>query len=277
MDFNIDISLPISKETVSKILEPSLIPLSQSIGGIFQWVFQKPIEYGIVRPVELEILKQKTEARLGMIPSENRTSENLGLTLKAFEDSKYQLTNNFLIDYFSRLIAGTVDDRIEVKAVYSSILSEMSKEDAELFNYLFNYGFLFENQINHTNPAFNDGRYRLYSKMNYYKIVGNFQEGMHRNPAEFAPIFSENISLSNCEDSFVFLKSKGLIALDPSQSSHVLITTIEAYSLEHNAWLKEKKDSFSNFAYDKVTNQTTEVYSLTSLGRSLADLICHRE
>lgn len=277
MDPEFKIDVPVSKETTKNILEPTLVPLSQAIGGIIHWVFQKPIEYGIIKVARLQLLKQQTEKCLTKTPIENRTSERLGLTLKAFEDARYQLDSNILVDYFARLIAGTVDDRKDVRAVYSSILSEMTEEDAKLLNYFYNRKHLFKNQISHSNPSFKDERYRLFSKNNYYKITGDFEEGMHRNPEEFVNLFSENVQSVDVESSFLFLKSKGLIFLNPSQNSHVLINVVEHKSLNTDEWLQETAEKFSNFVYNRITKQNTEVYSLTSLGSALAGLVCHKD
>lgn len=277
MNFKINMDTPLSKDTVSNILEPALVPLSKALGGIVQWVFQKPIEYGVVRPIQLENLKTQVERELGLIPEENRSSENLGLTLKAFEDSRYQLNNKTLVEFFSKLLVGTVDNRVEVKPVYSSILSEMSEDDAQLLNYFFNRNYLFENQIIHSNPAFSDESYRLRSKMNYYKITGNYEEGLHRPSDAWPSLLKDNVILEDVENSFLFLKSKGLISQDFSQDSHVLIQTIETNSLRNNEWLKDKLESFSKFRYNRITTQETSVYSLTSLGRSLADLVCQKD
>lgn len=274
-DFKIDV--PISKETAKNILEPSLVPLSQAIGGIIQWVFQKPIEYGIIKTAKLQSLKEQTEKYLTNTPIENRTSENLGLTLKAFEDARYQLDSDLLVDYFARLIAGTVDNRKDVKAVFSSILSEMSEEDAKLLGYFYNKRHLFQNQISHSNPAFKDERYRLHSKMNYYIIAGDFEGGMHRNPEGFVNLYSDKICLVDVETSFLFLKSKGLIYSDVSQNSHVLINVLEHKALNEDKWLKDITNTYSDFIYNKITKQITKVYSLTSLGSALADLVCHRD
>ncbi|WP_368251207.1 Abi-alpha family protein [Enterococcus sp. 2201sp1_2201st1_B8_2201SCRN_220225] len=277
MDFKINMDLPLSKDTVSNILEPTLIPLSKALGGIIQWVFQKPIEYGVIRPIQLENLKTRTEIELSLIPEKNRTPEKLGLTLKAFEDSRYQLDSEILVEFFAKLIAGTVDNRSEINPVYSSILSEMSEDDAHLLNYFFNRNYLFENQITHSNPAFSDERYRLRSKMNYYKITGDYEEGYHRPSDNWPSLLKDNIVLDDIENSFLFLKSKGLIFQDFSQDSHVLIQTIEENSFKTNDWLKDLLDRFSNYRYNRITTQETTVYSLTSLGRSLADLVCHKD
>ena len=238
MDPSTKINIPISEKTVSKILEPALVPIGQAIGGIIQWVFQKPIEYGIVKNNDLNYLKAQSEYYLNQIPIENRTDKNLGLTLKAFEDSRYQLSNEIISDYFAKLIAGTVNIDKEVKPIYSSILSEMTE---------------------------------------YYIISGIFEEGSHRTPELFADIFYNDVELTDIETSFLFLLSKGLISLDLAQSSHVLIYAVEKKSLNTDIWLKELIEKYSDVSYDRITEQKTGVYTLTSLGSSLADLVCHKD
>lgn len=271
---DVNIELPISKETSKNILEPALVPLGQSIGGIINWVFKKPIEYGIVREAELNKLKTECNTYFRSIPEENRTSKNLGLTLKAFEDSRYQLSNDILIEYFSKLIAGTVDNRKTVEPVYSSILSEMSTEDALLLKYFSEKYLLFQNQISHSNPAFKDERYRLFSQLNYFKIKDSYADGWYRDPEKFAKHLQDDIYEDDVEKSVYFLVSKGLISIDDSQNSHVLIFAIEDKMKNNNSWLKDLEDKYQNYIYNKITKQETLVYSLTSLGRSLVDLIC---
>ena len=277
MDPSTKINIPISEKTVSKILEPALVPIGQAIGGIIQWVFQKPIEYGIVKNNDLNYLKAQSEYYLNQIPIENRTDKNLGLTLKAFEDSRYQLSNEIISDYFAKLIAGTVNIDKEVKPIYSSILSEMTDDDAKLLQYFFNKKYLFQNQITHSNPFYSDGRYKYFSKMKYYIISGIFEEGSHRTPELFADIFYNDVELTDIETSFLFLLSKGLISLDLAQSSHVLIYAVEKKSLNTDIWLKELIEKYSDVSYDRITEQKTGVYTLTSLGSSLADLVCHKD
>lgn len=277
MEPDIKIDLPISKSLVNKVVEPSLVPLSKAIGGIFHWVFQKPIEYGVIKTAELENLKTKTEQQLNMIPEENRTSEFLGLTLKAFEDSRYQLSNEQLVDYFAKLIAGTVDNKCDVKPIYSTILSEMTSDDANLLGYFFNKKYLFVNQISHSNPSFKDERYRYFSKKKYFVISGEYEEGMYREPENFAEYFSKDIDCLDIEQSFLFLLSKGLISHDQTHNSHVLIHAVEKKSIETDEWYKQMIDKFSNYIYNRVTLQETEVYTLTPLGSALADLVCHED
>lgn len=278
MDINIDVDFPISKETIGKIFEPTLVPLSKALGGIIQWVFQKPIEYGVVKPLELEYLKSKTQERLNLIPENNRTSNNLGLTLKAFEDSRYQLKSKTMADYFSKLIAGTVDNRVEVKPIFSTILADMTEDDAKLFEYFYSKDHLFENQISHSNPAFKDERYRYYSPKNYYLITGDFVTGQYRgDPQIWNDALSKNIVKLDVEDSLLFLKSKELIINDITQNSHVLLSVVEQKSLDTDEWLQQILADYSDNIYNRITKQTTNVYSLSHLGHSLAEIICRTD
>ncbi|MGO2265834.1 MAG: Abi-alpha family protein [Vagococcus salmoninarum] len=274
MDPDLKIEMPISKDTTAKVIEPALVPLAQAIGGIIHWVFQIPIKYGVVNTIRLEAFKNEAQLYLNDVPPDHRTSDNLGMTLKVFEDSRYQLNEEILITFFAKLIAGTVDDRRNVKAVYSSIIADMSADDANLLQYFSEKKQLFENQISHSNPAFNDESYRYYSDLNYFKINDNYNVGQYREPEKFVDSLSDNIAQDFVEESVLFLESKGLIFKDESQYSHVLIPVIEDQMLKSNPWLMNLEERYSTFKYNRLTKQTTIVYSLTTLGQSLADLVC---
>lgn len=274
MDPDLKIEMPISKDTTAKVIEPALVPLAQAIGGIIHWVFQIPIKYGVVNTIRLEAFKNEAQLYLNDVPPDHRTSDNLGMTLKVFEDSRYQLNEEILITFFAKLIAGTVDDRRNVKAVYSSIIADMSADDANLLQYFSEKKQLFENQISHSNPAFNDESYRYYSDLNYFKINDNYNVGQYREPEKFVDALSDNIAQDFLEESVLFLESKGLIFKDESQYSHVLIPVIENQMLKSNPWLMNLEERYSTFKYNRLTKQTTIVYSLTTLGQSLADLVC---
>lgn len=274
MDPDLKIEMPISKDTTAKVIEPALVPLAQAIGGIIHWVFQIPIKYGVVNTIRLEAFKNEAQLYLNDVPPDHRTSDNLGMTLKVFEDSRYQLNEEILITFFAKLIAGTVDDRRNVKAVYSSIIADMSADDANLLQYFSEKKQLFENQISHSNPAFNDDSYRYYSDLNYFKINDNYNVGQYREPEKFVDSLSDNIAQDFVEESVLFLESKGLIFKDESQYSHVLIPVIEDQMLKSNPWLMNLEERYSTFKYNRLTKQTTIVYSLTTLGQSLADLVC---
>lgn len=55
-------------EPVNKLLNPIADSLGQGIGGIFYWIFQKPIQFKVIKEAEVQDLANKTAERLQKIP-----------------------------------------------------------------------------------------------------------------------------------------------------------------------------------------------------------------
>lgn len=271
MDFKID--FPVSKETVSNILEPAIVPLSHAIGGIIHWTFQKPIEYGITRKKDLDYLKKSVQKNISDIPEENRTEENLGLTLKAFEDSRYQLSNELISDFFAKLIASTVDSRQIVKPVYSEILKEMSHEDAVLFKYLYDKKILFQTKITTDSPFVKDDRFRVSSRFKIFLIKTQPDFDLYRDTTGLAEEFYDHIVLSDNVESFLFLLSKQLIEIDENENWNSMIPAVEKKSLDNDEGIKGWLERYKNYSYRGQTDYSTYIYRLSPLGEDLANSI----
>lgn len=131
----INVSLDgIPESTKEELLNPPAKLLGQAISGIIHAVFDPLVRFNIVRNQQLKDFKDKVEASTNEIPEENRDDKKIGLTLKAFEESKYQLDSEELRQMFANLISSTVDNRKNniVQPSFSSVLKELTPEDANL-------------------------------------------------------------------------------------------------------------------------------------------------
>lgn len=114
-------------------------PLVKAANGIFNKVFSRAIEYQIVREAELKKLASDTNKYFNLIPENDRDDSKLGLTLKDMEDSQYQVTDKELRDMFARLIAKTMDKRInsDIPPAFSDILKNLSSNEAIICKILY--------------------------------------------------------------------------------------------------------------------------------------------
>ena len=125
--------VPTSTEEL--LFNPAANAVGLGVGGILTWIFQKPIEYGIIKKKEFADLATKTSAELNKIPEEYRDDSKLGLTIKTLESSKYSLDSEELRSWFARLVAKTVDKRVntDLNPLFPTVLSNMSSDDAQFF------------------------------------------------------------------------------------------------------------------------------------------------
>ena len=120
-------------EPVNKLLNPIADSLGQGIGGIFYWIFQKPIRFKIIKEAEVQDLANKTAERLQKIPEENRDTSNRGLLMKTIEEAQYAISEDDLRTMFANLIASSADNRKNevISPRFPTILSQISSMDAE--------------------------------------------------------------------------------------------------------------------------------------------------
>ncbi|KRK56221.1 hypothetical protein FC31_GL001409 [Limosilactobacillus antri DSM 16041] len=118
------------------LVNPSAKAIGDGVGGIFTWVFHKPIEYMAVEQAKVESLKHMTAEKLSKIPENKMDFSKSGLMVKALEDSKYSLDSEIMREYFSTLIAKAAnkDTANKVSPYFSTILSNMSASDAHFLS-----------------------------------------------------------------------------------------------------------------------------------------------
>lgn len=122
------------------VLVPLLKPLGQGLGGIFYWIFQKPIKYGIIKQAELQDLANRTKACIDQIPDTCKDFSQTGLIMRALDSSKFQINKAEFRKLFAALIASSADERINnvVTPRFAFILSQLSSQDARVLEILHN-------------------------------------------------------------------------------------------------------------------------------------------
>lgn len=122
----------VPQSTKEKLFNPTADAIGQGVGGIFTWIFRKPIEFGIIKKAEFADLANKTAEKLKTIPEENRDDDKFGLTIKTLEQSKYSINDEMLRSWFSTLVANSVDNRVngQLSPYFPTILGNLSHNDA---------------------------------------------------------------------------------------------------------------------------------------------------
>ncbi|MCC5894825.1 MAG: DUF4393 domain-containing protein [Alkalibacterium sp.] len=128
---------PIS--TKEKVMNPAADLVGQALRGIGLKVLGPLLRYQIYKEEEMNDYTKKIKEKTGNIPLANRDSSKIGLTLKAVEDSAYQLSTEELRNMFSNLISASVDSRKNpiLLPSFSTILKDFSADDARLFKTLY--------------------------------------------------------------------------------------------------------------------------------------------
>lgn len=112
---------------------PTAKAIGDGLGGIFTWIFHKPIEYSAIERAKVESLKHMTAEKMSKIPQDKMTFGKRGLMIKALEDSRYSLDSELMREYFSTLLAKSAnkDYEDEISPNFSTILSNLSQNDAQ--------------------------------------------------------------------------------------------------------------------------------------------------
>ncbi|MFL2116264.1 DUF4393 domain-containing protein [Marinilactibacillus psychrotolerans] len=136
---NVNIVPDLPESTKEEALNPSANLLGQAFRGIAHKVLDPLVRYNIVKDNEMDDFSEKIRNKTSNIPIEHRDSSKIGLTLKAVEDSSYQLNTEELRELFSNLISASVDSRKNSNLLpsFSTILKDLSAEDARLYKKLF--------------------------------------------------------------------------------------------------------------------------------------------
>ncbi|MGT2947131.1 Abi-alpha family protein [Streptococcus chenjunshii] len=269
-------------ESSNKILKP----ISEGLAGIFAFVFQKPRQYNITSEIELEELAKSTRNKYNEIPYANQTLANMRQIGKILDDSIYQLDKEQFREYYAGLIASSCDNRKCVKPFYSSLIREMSTEEADLFEYFSKYTFLFEIQITSSNHLFsNPDLYRWYWPKRYFKakIKENFtvfrnydRQSLEENSTPLEDIYKYDEAYSESlgiESAILFLLSKKLIQENPAYTCHQFIPSIKKFVFDTDEQAQQLVRE-NKFSTPKVKfNVKHKVYTLTPTGEELKDAL----
>lgn len=136
-DFKLISIIPDS--TKEEVLNPTSNLIGLAFRGIAHKLLDPLVKYNIVKDEEVRRFAENVKNKTDKVPPENRDSSKLGLTYKAVEDATYQLNSETLREMFANLIASTVDNRKNQNVLpsFSSILKDLSPDDASLFQTLF--------------------------------------------------------------------------------------------------------------------------------------------
>lgn len=139
--------IPISKETGDALLKPAAESTGNAfktvLDGIFHLALDPVRKFNIQREYDLEKFKKEVYRKTQELPSENLDDSQMGIVLKAIEDSRYQLNNDDIRMMFAKLIASTFDNRINstISPKYSSIIADMGPKEAKLLELIFRNRF----------------------------------------------------------------------------------------------------------------------------------------
>ncbi len=269
-------------ESSNKVLKP----ISEGLAGIFAFVFQKPRQYNVISEIELEELAKSTRNKYNEIPCANQTLVNIKQIGKILDDSIYQLDKKQFREYYAGLIASSCDNRKYVKPFYSSLIREMSAEEADLFEYFSKYTFLFEVQITSSNHLFaNPDLYRWYWRKRYFKskIKENFtvfrnydRETLKENSVPMEDIYRYDEAYSESleiENAILFLLSKNLIQENPTYTCHQFIPSIKKFVFDTDKQAQQLMKE-NEFTTPKVEFDIKhKVYTLSPLGEELKEAL----
>ena len=122
----------IPDESLAKFWNPILGSLGEGFGGIFYWLFHKPIEYKVIRKAALKDFVIQMSQKMNEIPEDFRDPSKLGLVLEALQNSVYQLNQEKIRAMFANLVANLADKRKNstITPRYVYILSQLGYDDA---------------------------------------------------------------------------------------------------------------------------------------------------
>ena len=262
-------------ETTSVILNP----ISEGLAGIFAYVFQKPRKYNVVTEIELEQLAKSTREKFQNTPLENQNFSNIKFVGKILEDSIYQLDNEVFRDIYSSLISSSCDRSKVVKPYYSSIIREMSNDDALLLNYFFKNNYLFEVELSSNNQFFSEPtEYRYIWKKRYFKQNKSSERYIFRNYDDKEYMANQYLAdrdyfEHDVNQELTFLVSKGIVEESVAEKSHEYIPSIEKYVIDTDD-AAQKFIKQNAYTTPKVEiSAETKVYALSNLGIKLKELL----
>lgn len=121
------------EETKKELFSPPAKALGFGAGNLVD-LFFFPINYAnILATGKLKEIQNKTNKKIERKKEAGVYSENkIGLAAKAIEESKYQLDSEILQDFFSELIANSLDINYEdkISPYFATLLSNLSESDA---------------------------------------------------------------------------------------------------------------------------------------------------
>ncbi|EGP5556656.1 DUF4393 domain-containing protein [Enterococcus faecium] len=129
----------IPKELIVNTLGPATKSIGEGLGGIVNYVMGPLRRLNVTSEKSYQDFVNKINTKTESIPDENRDTSKFGLALKTMEDSRYQIEEEDMREYFANLLAGLIDNRKNSNASprFSTILSELTTTDAYLLSKIY--------------------------------------------------------------------------------------------------------------------------------------------
>lgn len=129
----------IPKELIVNTFGPATKSIGEGLGGIVNYVMGPLRKLNVTSEKSYQDFVQKINTKTENIPNENRDTSKFGLVLKTMEDSRYQLEEDNMREYFASLLAGLIDSRKNQNASprFSTILSELTTFEASLLSKIY--------------------------------------------------------------------------------------------------------------------------------------------
>lgn len=126
----------IPKELIVNTLGPATKSIGEGLEGIVNYVMGPLRRLNVTSEKSYQDFVNKLNTKTESIPDENRDTSKFGLALKTMEDSRYQIEEEDMREYFANLLAGLIDNRKNSNASprFSTILSELTTADADLLS-----------------------------------------------------------------------------------------------------------------------------------------------
>lgn len=130
-------------DSLNALFHPASSAIGTAFGDILNGIFNLTLgpvrKFNIAKDKELNDFAEKINIKTNEIPVENRDESKMGVALKALEDSKYQLNQEQMREYFANLISNTLDDRknFDITPRYSEILANMTIREANTLKTFF--------------------------------------------------------------------------------------------------------------------------------------------
>lgn len=264
-DFNVNIGnldFADSLKPITEKIVDTLSPVSDTLSAIFLFAFQKPMKYKIIKEAQLDSLAKLTREKFDLVDQNNVNFDNLELIGKILEDSIYQLNKEQFRELYSSLIVSTIDSTKTVKPYYSSLLKELSSDEAKLMIYFFNSKSLSEVRIDEYSPIYqldNPTYPKDYLKFCTYNNIEDEHE-------ELRKMFLNDFHSSMLESLYILL-SFNLIETTLSD------TRITEYLIENDEQLSDLNQKRKLTEFTPSTHLSIKTYTLTNLGKKIKSIL----
>lgn len=274
--------IPISEEVSKELLIPASTIIGQVLGAGLNKLAIRARKYYLTTEHELINFQESLSKKANEIPLENRTTENLSITQKSIDDSKYSLSKQEVRELFENLIIASLDDRNNevIHPRFSSIIKELDVSEAKLLYYFKKHRSIDIIDYYYSNS---ESTYSFHDNMGYRVWIDPEEQQPDKLPSYTYQIstynkvdFEQSISIlesmSILEKSYYYSSEEKNSECFPwFKNNNSEIDTIILKKLMKFPEIKEF--SKSRFHTDGKDEYTLQLYSLTSLGSDLISLI----